>query len=76
MLAVATDEYGVEKIFPFSAGDVVPSVSDAARRIGRAVSVPLHMALKNARGAPATVRGVMFQYLTDYQKGKSNESTS
>ena len=76
VLAVATDEYGVEKIFPFSAGDVFPSVTDAARRIGLAVSVPLHLALKNTHGAPATVRGVTFQYLTDYQKGKSNEPTN
>lgn len=76
VLAVATDDYGVEKLFPFSAGDVFSSVADASRRIGHASSVPLHMTLKAAHGAPATVRGVTFQYLTDYQKGKSNESAS
>ena len=69
VLRVATDEYGVEKVFPFSSGDVFPSVTEASRRIGLGAPVPLHNALKKANGAPATVRGVTFQYLTDYQKG-------
>ena len=75
VLAVATDDYGVEKIFPLSVGDVFPSVSDAARFIGLGSSVPLHLVLKNAKGAPARVRGVTFQYLPDFQKGKLNEPT-
>ena len=69
VLSIALGDYG-ENVFPFKVGDVFPSVTEAARRIGHRTPVPLHTALRFANGAPAKLRGVTFQYLDVYQKGK------
>jgi hypothetical protein len=57
--------------FRLQAGDVFPSITAIAKRLGLLSTPPVHTALKNANGAPATLRGVTCQYLNDYQKGKA-----
>ena len=43
--------------------------------MGLTSATALNSYLRHSSGAPAKLRGVTFQYLTDYQKGKSNEPT-
>ena len=62
-------------LFQITSGDVFHTLKALAAAMGLATAAALCSYLRLARGAPAKLRGVTFQYLTDYQKGKSNEPT-
>ena len=59
----------------FSDGQIIETAASAARLLGVTPSW-FYQQFKSANGAPAKLRGVTFQYLDVYQKGKSNESAS
>jgi hypothetical protein len=56
--------------FKIEPGNVFPTLASLAIAMGLNDSVPLCQYLRLTNGAPAKLRGVTFQYLTDYQKGQ------
>ena len=61
--------------FQIEPGNIFPTLKALAAAMGLTSATARNSYLRHSSGAPAKLRGVTFQYLTDYQKGKSNEPT-